>query len=104
LKKSNCDFNFGIFGQELHTIEGRYIKIGEIQCFLSFSESATKLKVFFQESIDLVVETPRRDYFDITVETVFDPGGVVTHLAVTRATIIFSPSTFRLIIVCVVEF
>jgi hypothetical protein len=65
LKKSTCDSNFGIFGQEsqeLHPIEGRFV-------MTAVSESITELKEAFQESIDPVVLNPRRDYFDIAVKT-----------------------------------
>jgi hypothetical protein len=43
----------------------------------------------------------------LAVDTVFDPGGVVTHLSVTLlygAMIFVSPSTFGLLIVFVVQF
>ncbi|PNX93860.1 hypothetical protein L195_g017022 [Trifolium pratense] len=95
---------------------GSCIEIGEMQCFHSFSESVTNLNEPFPKSMYLVVKNTRRNHSNIAVkmcsllhrinntilavETVLDPGGVVNTITL----ISFSPSTFCLIIVFVVEF
>jgi hypothetical protein len=115
-------------------IDGSTIKIGEIICFLKSEISQFKATKEYMKSKNLeskfVVSESIKisndfitnlDFIPIqmccsphcinnttlTVDTVFDPGGVVTHLSVTLlygAMIFVSSSTFGFLIVFVVDF
>jgi hypothetical protein len=87
------------------------MKLKNLEYEFVVSESVKKSNDFITNldfvSVQMCCSPHHLNNIILAVDTAFDPGGVVTHLALTLgygATIFFSPSTFHLITVFDVEF